>query len=119
MHQFGTKVLLGISMGYALNPGEVGLAICLQWIRRICQHFHHLKFMQKRFKSKEMDIQKRDNGFVFPCRTCEILRNGQPLSIAVYKAEGDLMRECQQKFFRRKRRNARDPDPDVKAQQDF
>ena len=44
-----------------------------------------------------MEIQKRDTEFVFPCRTGEILQDGQPLFTAVYKARDDLRRIFPQK----------------------
>ena len=72
----------------------------------------------KSFKSEEVDIPKRNSEFVFPCRTGEILKEGQPLSTAVYKAEGDFIRETQQTSAEEKE-GAQDPDPDVEVRQDF
>ena len=69
------------------------------------------------FKSKAVHIFKSNNEFVFPCRTGEILQEGQPSSIAVYKAAGDFLRESQQHFSEQK--EAQDPDPDVEARQNF
>ena len=38
VHQFGTKILLGRFIGYALNAEEVGLVI-------FCKHVHQLNLM--------------------------------------------------------------------------
>ena len=65
-----------------------------------------------------MDNLKRDREFVFPCRTGELLQEGQPLSTAVYKAESDLRRESQQ-ISSGEEEEARDPSPDVETRQDF
>ena len=52
-----------------------------------------------------------------PCRTDEILQEGQPLFTAVYKAEGVLKREYQQHSS--EEAWDQDSDPDVEARQDF
>ena len=115
MHQFGTKVLLGKFIGYALNAvrtwtGDLLMvdAVDLQTIPPSEKHV-------KSFKSK-VETLKRNNEFVFPCRTGEILQ-GQPLSTAVYEAGGDVMRESQQNSSGEKLQ-ARDPDPDVEARRE-
>ena len=72
----------------------------------------------QKFKSKEMNILKRNNEFVSTCKTPEILHREQPLSTAVKnKAVGDLKREPHQHSTEEK--GAQDPDPDVGARQDF
>ena len=57
--------------------------------------------------------------FVFPCRTGEILQEGQPLSTAVFTPGGDLRQEVQDNPSEEKEEEAQDPDPDVKARQYF
>ena len=64
-----------------------------------------------------MNIRKRNNAFVFPCRTNEILQGGRPSSAAVYRARKDLRQESQPTSSEEK--EARDPSPDVEARQDF
>ena len=48
VHQFGTKVLPGIFMGYALNVGGSGLVIFWYEIRKILKRCHHLKCTEKK-----------------------------------------------------------------------
>ena len=67
-----------------------------------------------RFKSKEVDIQKRDHEFAFPCRTGEMLQEEQSSSTVVYQAVGDIWQECQEKPSEADR-EARDPSPDLEA----
>ena len=75
--------------------------------------------MSKRFKTKRSENNlNRNNECVFPCGTGEILQEEQPQSTAVCKAGGDHMRESQKKSSEEKR-EVRDADPDVEAQQDF
>ena len=62
-------------------------------------------------------ILQRDNEFVFPCKTGEILQERHLLSTAVYKAGGDLRRGYQQ-HSPEEEEEARDPDPDVEALRD-
>ena len=97
VHQFCTKVIPGIFIGYALNAGEVELA---------ASEIH-----VKRFQSEEVDILERNNAFVFPMQG-EILQVRQPLYTAVYKAGSDIMRESQQ-HSSEEREEARDPDTEV------
>ena len=47
-----------------------------------------------------------------------MLHEDQPLSTAIYKAEGNHTRESQQHFSEEKE-DARDPDADVEVRQDF
>ena len=58
---------------------------------------------------------KRNNEFVFPCRTSEMLQEAQLSSIAVYRAEGGLKRQTSSE----EKEEARDPDPSVEVRQDF
>ena len=70
----------------------------------------------KRFKPEEVDILKRNNEFVCTCRTGDIFQEGQPLSIAVYKAGCNFKRESRQHSAEEE---ARDPDPDVELDKIF
>ena len=54
-------------------------------------------------ESIEVDIVKRNSEFVFPCRTGEILQERQPVSTAVYKAEGDLWQEFEETHSKEKK----------------
>ena len=62
--------------------------------------------------------KKRDNFFVFACRTGELLQEWQPLSTAVRQAESDLKQESQEQTSE-EGGYVRDPDPDVEARHDF
>ena len=68
-------------------------------------------------KSTEVEILKRNDEFVFQCKTGEILQDGQPSSTAGYNAGGRLHARIPVKFFRREE-EAPYPDPDVMARQD-
>ena len=75
MHQFGTKVLPGRFVGYAVNAAE------LDWSSLDSGYGIHVKRL-----AIKSGGQKRNDEFVFPCRTGEILQEGQPLSTVVYRA---------------------------------
>ena len=62
-----------------------------------------------RFKSKGVDIQTRDNEFVFPCRTGEIVQEGQPLRTAVHTLAATQV-ENLSKFLLQKKK------PDIQIQ---
>ena len=49
----------------------------------------------KKIQIKEMDILKRNNECVFPCRTGEILQERLLFSTAVCEEVGDFRRESQ------------------------
>ena len=52
--------------------------------------------VKKRPETKEVEILKRNDGFVFLCNTGEILQEGQPLLTNINKAKGDATRESHQ-----------------------
>ena len=71
----------------------------------------------KRFNSKKVDIQKKKTkNFVFPCRTGKIFQEEQPLSTAVDKERATSRKTLNTSL---QKKEARDPDPDVAARQDF
>ena len=83
VHQFGTNVLPGLSIRYVLKAvgswtGDL-LTVDAEDLETMLPSESHMK----RNKSKELDIQTRDNEFVFPGRTGEVLQEGQPLSTDV------------------------------------
>ena len=76
MHQFGTKVLSEMFMGYVFERGEGR-----SWTGDLLtvdsgdlKTMPPSEILVKEFKSKELDIQTRDNEFVFPCNTGVILQ---------------------------------------------
>ena len=101
-------------MGYALNAGG-------RWtVDRFKADTEDPKTLPQseihviRFKSKEVDIQKRDPEFAFPCRTGEMVQEEQSSSTVVCQAVGDIWQECQEKPSEADR-EARDPSPDLEA----
>ena len=56
---------------------------------------------------KRWDILKRNSEFAFPCRTDEILQEGQPFSTAVYKVEETTSNENLNNILQKKRRSPR------------
>ena len=105
VHHFGTKVLPGMFMGYALN-------VARGWTGDLfITNTKHLKTMPP--NQKEVDIPEKDN-FVFPCRTGEILQEGQLSSTVVYHAECDLRQWIQGKPSDEEEK-AWDPSPDLEA----
>ena len=97
VHLFGTKVLAGIFIGYSLKPGKkldrwsfdngFGGSGNNATMRTPCK---------KDPNQKKEKLSKRNDEFVLPCKTGEILQEGQPLSTAIYKAGIDPTRESQQ-----------------------
>ena len=74
VHQFGTKVLPAIFIGYSLNAvgswtGDL-LTVDMEDLKTMPPSEIHVK----RFKSTEVDFEKRDNEFVFPCRKGDMLQ---------------------------------------------
>ena len=92
VHQFGTKVLPGRFIGYALNAEGSWTGDLVKVDTKNMQTIPPSEIHAKRFKSKEWTF-KTETEFVFPCRTGEILHEGQPLSAALYKAGGDFRRD--------------------------
>ena len=83
-------------------------------IRRICKQYHHLK-CTKRYKIKNKWTFSRDTiNWDSQTGLAKSCKKGQPLSTAVYEAESDLRRASSEE-----KHEARDPDPDVDARQDF
>ena len=98
MHQFGTNIFLDIR-GLRLDAGRSWIGVCVLRVdTEELQTMSPSEIHHTRFKSKEVDIHERDNERVFPCRTGNILQEGQPSSTSVYKARGDLRQELQDTF---------------------
>ena len=103
VHQFGTKVLPGIFVGYALDVGGSWTGDLLIGDREDLKNDATIwNSLKKRFKSKEADILKRNNEFVFPCRTCEILQDGQSLSTRFVQSAWRLQAISSRQILRRR-----------------
>ena len=101
VHQFSEKVFPGIFMGYALNAGgEVGLVI--HWKSGYWRSEIHVK----RFKSKEVDVEKRENEFVIPLQDW---RHVARMTVVIHR--------CVQSGWR-PQANLRDPSPELAPRQD-
>ena len=72
VQQFGTKVLPGRFMGYALNAGASWTGDQLIVDTEDLKTMPPFEIHIQRFKLKEVDILKRDNECVSKCRTGEI-----------------------------------------------
>ena len=67
---------------------------------------------------QKWEFSTRNDEFVFPCKSGEVLQVDQPLSTAIYMAWGNTTLEFQEVSSEEKD-EARDPDPDGEARQDF
>ena len=83
VHQFGTKDLLAIFMGCALDAVRSCIGDPLIVDTEDLKAAPPSEILIKRFQLQEVDTQKRGNELVIQCRTGELLQEGQPLSTAV------------------------------------
>ena len=93
VHQFGSKVLPEIFMVYALNAWRSKVVIYLWRMRKIQKQCHPIFTSKKSSNQKSEHPKERDNEFVCPCRTGEILQEGQPSFTAACKEACDLKQE--------------------------
>ena len=118
VHQFGPTNRPGIFTGYALTAGRSGTGGNL-----LIADTEDLKTRPpsdspvKRFGSEEVDILSKMQRNIFPCRTGDILQEGQPSSTAVCKAGSCLGQQVQEHFS--EEGEARDPSPDLEARKSF
>ena len=78
VHQFGKKVLPGICMGYTWNAGGSWTGDLFTADTKDSKTMPASEITVIRFKSKEVAVPKRNDEFVFPCITEEILQERQP-----------------------------------------